>query len=63
MPDILNVILLAEFTGALTSFMDRESKLKLPRIGTCLPRRYKADLKRCVPIWSWCRAMLPYCMK
>ena len=27
------------------------------------PRRCKADWKRCVPIWNWCRATLPCCMK
>ena len=29
----------------------------------CPPRRCKADLKRCAPIWSWCRATLPCCMR
>ena len=24
---------------------------------------HKADLKRCAPIWSWCRATLPCCMR
>jgi len=23
----------------------------------------KADLKRCAPIWNWCRVTLPCCMK
>ena len=36
---------------------------KLPQTGTCPPRRCKADWKRCAPIWSWCRATLPCCMK
>ena len=31
--------------------------------GICPPRRCKADLKRCAPTWSWCRATLPCCMK
>lgn len=37
--------------------------LKLPLTGICPPRRCKADLKRCAPTWSWCRATLPCCMK
>ena len=37
--------------------------LKLPRTGTCPPRRCKADWKRCAPIWNWCRTTLPCCMK
>ena len=36
---------------------------KLPQTGICPPRRCKADLKRCAPIWSWCRATLPCCMR
>ena len=36
---------------------------KLPQTGSCPPRRCKADLKRCAPIWSWCRATLPCCMR
>ena len=31
--------------------------------GTCPPRRCKAGLIRCAPIWNWCRAMLLCCMK
>lgn len=27
------------------------------------PRRCKAGLIRCAPIWNWCRAMLLCCMK
>ena len=37
--------------------------LKLPRTGICPPRRCKAGLIRCAPIWNWCRAMLLCCMK
>ena len=41
----------------------RSWPLKLPQTGICPPRRCKADLKRCTPIWNWCRATLPCCMK
>ena len=34
-----------------------------PRTGTCPPRRCKAGWKRCAPIWNWCGATLPCCMK
>ena len=27
------------------------------------PRRCKAGLIRCAPIWNWCRTTLPCCMK
>ena len=37
--------------------------LKLPQTGICPPKRCKADLKRCAPIWNWCRATLPCCMR
>ena len=37
--------------------------LRSPRSGTCPPRRCKAGLIRCAPIWNWCRAMLLCCMK
>ena len=37
--------------------------LELPLTGTCPPRRCKAGLKRCAPIWNWCGATLPCCMK
>ena len=37
--------------------------LKLPRTGTCPPKRRRADWKRCAPIWNWCRMTLPCCMK
>lgn len=36
---------------------------KLPLTGICPPRRCKAGLKRCAPIWNWCGATLPCCMK
>ena len=41
----------------------RSWPLKLPLTGTCPPRRCKAGLKRCAPIWNWCGATLPCCMK
>jgi len=41
----------------------RSWPLKLPRTGICPPRRCKAGLKRCAPIWNWCRATLPCCMR
>ena len=41
----------------------RSWPLKLPQTGICPPRRCKAGLKRCAPIWNWCGATLPYCMK
>ena len=34
-----------------------------PRTGICPPRRCKAGLIRCAPIWNWCRVMLLCCMK
>ena len=37
--------------------------LNLPQTGTCPPRRCKAGWKRCAPIWNWCRAIQPCCMK
>ena len=36
---------------------------EMPQTGICPPRRCKAGLKRCAPIWNWCRATLPCCMK
>ena len=41
----------------------RSWPLKLPQTGICPPRRCKAGLIRCAPIWNWCRAMLLCCMK
>ena len=35
----------------------------LDRTGTSPPRWCGTDWKRCAPIWSWCRATLPCCMK
>lgn len=49
-----------QLSGSRTS---RSWPLKLPQTGICPPKRCKADLKRCAPIWSWCRATLPCCMK
>ena len=49
-----------ELCGSRTS---RSWPLKLPRTGICPPRRCKAGLKRCAPIWNWCRATLPCCMR
>ena len=49
-----------QLCGSRTS---RSWPLKLPQTGICPPRRCKADLKRCAPIWNWCRAMLLCCMK
>ena len=49
-----------QLCGSRTS---RNWPLKLPRTGTCPPRRCKADWKRCAPTWSWCRAIQPCCMK
>ena len=37
--------------------------LKLPQAGICPPRWCKADLKRCAPIWNWCGAIQPCCMR
>ncbi len=37
--------------------------LKLPQTGICPLRRCKAGLKRCAPIWNWCGAIQPCCMK
>ena len=34
-----------------------------PGVASCPPRRCKAGLIRCAPIWNWCRAMLLCCMK
>ena len=45
------------------SRISRSWPLKLPRTGICPPRRCKAGLIRCAPIWNWCRAMLLCCMK
>ena len=49
-----------QLCGSRTS---RSWPLKLPRTGICPPRRCKAGLKRCAPIWNWCRATLPCCMR
>lgn len=49
--------------AALRSRTSRSWPLKLPQTGICPPRRCKAGLKRCAPIWNWCGATLPYCMK
>ena len=46
--------------GSRTS---RSWPLKLPQTGICPLRRCKAGLKRCAPIWNWCGAPLPCCMK
>ncbi len=43
--------------------LENRNVLKLPRTGICPPRRCKAGLIRCAPIWNWCRAMLLCCMK
>ena len=45
------------------SRISRSWPLKLPQTGICPPRRCKAGLIRCAPIWNWCRAMLLCCMK
>ena len=47
----------------LAALREWDRPLKLPQTGICPPKRCKADLKRCTPIWNWCRAMLPCCMK
>ncbi len=49
-----------QLCGSRTS---RSWPLKLHWTGICPPRRYKADLKRCAPIWNWCGAIQPCCMK
>ena len=49
-----------QLCGSRTS---RNWPLKLPQTGIYSPTRYKADLKRCAPIWNWCGATLPCCMK
>ena len=41
----------------------RSWPLKLPRTGTYPLVQCKVDWKHCAPIWSWCRATLPCCMK
>ncbi len=41
----------------------RNWPLKLPQIGICPPRRCKAGLKRYAPIWNWCGAIQPCCMR
>ncbi len=53
------------FENVWTKFhhLRRSWPLKLPRTGICPPRRCKAGLIRCAPIWNWCRAMLLCCMK
>ena len=40
-----------------------ELAAEIARTGICPPRRCKAGLKRCAPIWNWCRATLPCCMR
>ncbi len=49
-----------QFCGSRTS---RNWLLKLPKTGIYPPMRCKAGLKRCAPIWNWCRATLPCCMR
>ena len=55
--------LASELLATLRSRASRSWPPKLPQTGICPPRRCKADLKRCAPIWSWCRATLPCCMR
>ena len=55
--------LASQLLAALRSRISRSWPLKLPRTGICPPRRCKAGLKRCAPIWNWCRATLPCCMR
>ena len=45
------------------SELDLDVRFSAPQTGICPPRRCKAGLKRCAPIWNWCRATLPCCMK
>ena len=45
------------------ALLEGELASQLPRTGICPPRRCKAGLIRCAPIWNWCRAMLLCCMK
>ena len=52
-----------QFYWNLSKISFQPEPLKLPRTGICPPRRCKAGLIRCAPIWNWCRAMLLCCMK
>ena len=55
--------LAADLLSALRERNLPELAAELPRTGTCPQRRYKAGWKHCAPIWSWCKAILPCCMK